>query len=117
MTGLPLPFYCGLASFRKLFDHEGLGLEYAQIGHRGHGHMIERLRLNEEIGFVGVLAPLRRGGHEPLAGAGGGHRHAVTVARIIGGKPGTGGSAGVSYLESTLGKRCFPELWSLRNRL
>ena len=45
------------------------------------------------------------------------HRHAVTVARIIGGKPGTGGSAGVSYLESTLGKRCFPELWSLRNRL
>lgn len=45
------------------------------------------------------------------------HRHAVTVARIIGGKPGTGGSAGVSYLESTLGKRCFPELWTLRNRL
>lgn len=45
------------------------------------------------------------------------HRHAVTVARIIGGKPGTGGSAGVSYLESTLGKRAFPELWSLRNRL
>ncbi len=45
------------------------------------------------------------------------HRHAVTVARIIGGKPGTGGSAGVAYLESTLGKRCFPELWTLRNRL
>lgn len=45
------------------------------------------------------------------------HRHAVTVARIIGGKPGTGGSAGVSYLESTLKLRCFPELWSLRNRL
>lgn len=45
------------------------------------------------------------------------HRHAVTVARIIGGKPGTGGSAGVSYLESTISRRCFPELWSLRNRL
>ncbi len=45
------------------------------------------------------------------------HRHALTVARIIGGKPGTGGSAGVSYLESTLKQRCFPELWSLRNRL
>ncbi len=45
------------------------------------------------------------------------HRHAVTVARIIGGKPGTGGSAGVSYLESTIAKRSFPELWSLRNRL
>lgn len=45
------------------------------------------------------------------------HRHAITVSRIIGGKPGTGGSAGVSYLESTLGRRCFPELWSLRTRL
>jgi tryptophan 2,3-dioxygenase len=45
------------------------------------------------------------------------HRHAVTVARIIGGKRGTGGSAGVSYLESTVGRRCFPELWTLRNRL
>lgn len=45
------------------------------------------------------------------------HRHAITVARIIGGKPGTGGSAGVSYLESTLNRRCFPELWALRTRL
>ncbi len=45
------------------------------------------------------------------------HRHAITVSRVIGGKPGTGGSAGVSYLESTLGRRCFPELWSLRTRL
>ena len=45
------------------------------------------------------------------------HRHAITVSRIIGGKPGTGGSAGVSYLESTLNQRCFPELWSLRTRL
>jgi tryptophan 2,3-dioxygenase len=45
------------------------------------------------------------------------HRHTTTVARIIGGKRGTGGSAGVSYLESTLGLRCFPELWSLRTRL
>jgi tryptophan 2,3-dioxygenase len=45
------------------------------------------------------------------------HRHTITVARIIGGKPGTGGSAGVSYLESTLNRRCFPELWALRTRL
>jgi tryptophan 2,3-dioxygenase len=45
------------------------------------------------------------------------HRHAITVSRIIGGKPGTGGSAGVSYLESTLSQRCFPELWSLRTKL
>jgi tryptophan 2,3-dioxygenase len=45
------------------------------------------------------------------------HKHVLTVARIIGKKMGTGGTAGVSYLESTLGKRCFPELWTLRTLL
>lgn len=45
------------------------------------------------------------------------HRHALTVSRIIGGKRGTGGTAGVPYLQATLAKRCFPELWSLRTRL
>jgi tryptophan 2,3-dioxygenase len=45
------------------------------------------------------------------------HRHAVTVERIIGAKRGTGGTAGVAYLQSTLNKRAFPELWSLRTRL
>ena len=45
------------------------------------------------------------------------HKHAVTVERIIGSKRGTGGTAGVAYLQSTIGKRAFPELWSLRTRL
>lgn len=45
------------------------------------------------------------------------HKHVVTVERVIGGKRGTGGTAGVSYLQSTLGKRAFPELWSLRTAL
>ncbi len=45
------------------------------------------------------------------------HRHVLTVSRIIGGKRGTGGTAGVPYLESTLTKRAFPELWSLRTLL
>jgi tryptophan 2,3-dioxygenase len=45
------------------------------------------------------------------------HKHVLTVERIIGGKTGTGGSAGVRYLESTLSKRAFPELWSLRTEL
>jgi tryptophan 2,3-dioxygenase len=45
------------------------------------------------------------------------HRHVLTVSRIIGGKRGTGGTAGVAYLESTLTKRAFPELWSLRTML
>jgi tryptophan 2,3-dioxygenase len=45
------------------------------------------------------------------------HKHVVTVERVIGFKRGTGGTAGVPYLQSTLGKRAFPELWSLRTRL
>ncbi|QQQ17290.1 tryptophan 2,3-dioxygenase [Brevundimonas vitis] len=45
------------------------------------------------------------------------HKHVVTVERIIGRKMGTGGTDGVGYLTSTLQRRCFPELWSLRTRL
>ena len=45
------------------------------------------------------------------------HKHVLTVERIIGNKTGTGGSAGASYLRSTLDKRIFPELWALRTDL
>jgi tryptophan 2,3-dioxygenase len=45
------------------------------------------------------------------------HKHLLTVERIIGMKKGTGGSAGAAYLASTLTKRAFPELWSLRTEL
>ena len=45
------------------------------------------------------------------------HKHVVTVERIIGRRRGTGGTAGVDYLASTLNRRAFPELWSLRTRL
>ncbi len=45
------------------------------------------------------------------------HKHVVTVERVIGLKRGTGGTAGVAYLQSTLAKRAFPELWSLRTQL
>jgi tryptophan 2,3-dioxygenase len=45
------------------------------------------------------------------------HKHVLTVSRVIGMKPGTGGTPGVPYLESTLAKRAFPELWSLRTQL
>jgi tryptophan 2,3-dioxygenase len=45
------------------------------------------------------------------------HKHVITVERIIGLKRGTGGTAGVAYLQSTVSKRAFPELWSLRTRL
>ena len=45
------------------------------------------------------------------------HKHVLTVERIIGNRRGTGGSEGASYLRSTLDKRVFPELWSLRTDL
>ncbi|MEP3224466.1 MAG: tryptophan 2,3-dioxygenase [Parasphingorhabdus sp.] len=45
------------------------------------------------------------------------HKHVITVERVIGGKMGTGGTAGVSYLQSTIAKRAFPELWSVRTAL
>jgi tryptophan 2,3-dioxygenase len=43
--------------------------------------------------------------------------HLKTVERIIGHKPGTGGTSGVSYLVKALDLRFFPELWTLRTRL
>src|SRR3546814_14950766 len=39
-------------------------------------------------------------------------KHMKTVARVIGHKPGTGGSSGVNYLVKALNLSFFPELWS-----
>lgn len=41
-------------------------------------------------------------------------RHFISVHRIIGYKPGTGGSAGVAWLENVTSHRFFPELWEIR---
>mgnify|MGYP000962723579 CR=1 FL=1 len=43
--------------------------------------------------------------------------HVQVVARTIGFKQGTGGSAGVEYLQKTTMKRCFPLLWEVRTYL
>ena len=43
--------------------------------------------------------------------------HVTTVERIIGAKPGTGGTAGVSYLRRMLEVELFPELWRVRTVL
>lgn len=44
-------------------------------------------------------------------------KHMKTVARVIGQKMGTGGSAGVDYLVKALSLSFFPELWSMRTRM
>jgi tryptophan 2,3-dioxygenase len=45
------------------------------------------------------------------------YRHVRMVERTIGGKPGTGGSGGATYLRTTLGRRLFPDLWEIRSAL
>jgi tryptophan 2,3-dioxygenase len=40
--------------------------------------------------------------------------HVLMAAREIGTRAGTGGSPGVPYLETTLSRRFFPELWDVR---
>ena len=45
------------------------------------------------------------------------YRHVKMVQRTIGTKPGTGGSAGAEYLETTLNKPAFPDLWAIRTEL
>lgn len=44
-------------------------------------------------------------------------RHLTTVERVIGYKPGTGGTSGVSYLRKMLDVVLFPEIWKLRTDL
>jgi tryptophan 2,3-dioxygenase len=43
--------------------------------------------------------------------------HVTTVERVIGFKPGTGGTGGVSYLKRMLEVELFPELWQVRTVL
>jgi tryptophan 2,3-dioxygenase len=45
------------------------------------------------------------------------YRHVKMVERTIGTKRGTGGSAGVEYLRTTLFQPVFPDLWEIRSRL
>ena len=45
------------------------------------------------------------------------YHHVRMVERMIGFKIGTGGSEGVGYLTSTLKKRFFPDLWTVRTRI
>ena len=43
--------------------------------------------------------------------------HVKTVERIIGNKPGTGGTSGVNYLMKALELKFFPELWQVRSSM
>ena len=45
------------------------------------------------------------------------YHHIEMVERMLGAKRGTGGSEGIGYLKTTLGKKFFPELWEARTHL
>jgi tryptophan 2,3-dioxygenase len=45
------------------------------------------------------------------------YRHVKMVERTIGTKRGTGGSAGAAYLQDTIGRPLFPDLWAIRSQL
>ena len=44
-------------------------------------------------------------------------KHMYTVQRIIGGRPGTGGSSGVPFLKKAIETSFFPELFAIRSEL
>ena len=45
------------------------------------------------------------------------HQHMLMAGRQIGRRPGTGGSEGMAYLDTTLQQRLYPVLWEVRSVL
>lgn len=45
------------------------------------------------------------------------HQHMLMAGREIGRRPGTGGSEGMAYLDTTLAQRLYPVLWEVRSVL
>jgi tryptophan 2,3-dioxygenase len=45
------------------------------------------------------------------------HQHMLMAGRQIGRRPGTGGSEGMAYLDTTLAQRLYPALWEVRSIL
>jgi tryptophan 2,3-dioxygenase len=45
------------------------------------------------------------------------YQHMLMAGRQIGRRPGTGGSEGMAYLDTTLAERFYPVLWHVRSVL
>jgi tryptophan 2,3-dioxygenase len=135
-------FLCGLKERRYLRDLAASPDELARLAARldeptvwdGFVELLERAGLampadDEDARMASLLRVAREPGHAALFAVSEGlldhdeafatwrYHHVLMVEREIGAKPGTGGSAGVEYLRSTLDKRFFPELWGLRSHL
>lgn len=70
--------------------------------------IVERYSNEQFAGLCEALTDLDEGLQEWR------YRHVMMVRRTIGTKPGTGGSDGASYLQTTLFKPVFPDLWAIR---
>jgi tryptophan 2,3-dioxygenase len=135
-------FLCGLKDRRYLRDLAASPDELARLARRldeptvwdGFVELLERAELpmpagDEDARMASLLEMARQPAHAALFAVSEGlldhdeafatwrYHHVLMVEREIGAKPGTGGSAGVEYLRSTLHKRFFPELWGLRSHL
>lgn len=77
--------------------------------------ILEILRKNEKTGDLFVMQDLLIEYDENIALWR--SHHVLMVERMLGKKPGTGGSEGAAYLMTTLSKRFFPEIWEARTHL
>ena len=87
----------------------------ALVARRGSPSLVEIFRDRERHGDLFDLCEALVDHDEAFA-----HwraRHVLMVERQIGGKTGTGGSSGAGYLQTTLDKRFYPELWDVRSNL
>jgi len=105
----------------------------AYVSKRGHAIPVDVLNRNKSTAYVASQAvqdvllkvhredPESAGVCERLVDIDEGlqewrYRHVKMVERTIGAKMGTGGSAGVKYLASTLFNPVFVDLWEIRSR-
>jgi tryptophan 2,3-dioxygenase len=89
----------------------------AACGHDGRREVLEQtlLEVYEQEGLAAQVAERLLDVDEGLQEWR--YRHVQMVRRTIGDRGGTGGSAGAAYLQGTLFKPAFPELWAVRSRL
>ncbi|MEY2503531.1 MAG: tryptophan 2,3-dioxygenase [Verrucomicrobiota bacterium] len=103
--GFPVPREALERDWREPYTpSEGVEAAWAEVYREPHRHWTFYQLAEKLVDLDDALTAWRQ-------------KHVLTVERIIGAKRGTGGTAGVAYLQSTLGKRAFPELWSLRTKL
>ncbi|MDQ4087012.1 MAG: tryptophan 2,3-dioxygenase, partial [Pseudomonadota bacterium] len=98
-AGFPLPAEAVQRDWRRPYEPvEAVEAAWAEVYRDTEGHWPFYQFAEKLVDIDDALATWR-------------HKHVVTVERVIGFKRGTGGTPGVPYLQATLSKRAFPELW------